>query len=234
MSAQKENQSSSTTQKTSSEGQGRQQTDLTRRSTTSNLPSLWTDSFDMINPFSLMRRMQEELNRAFSSTGRRSSSGQRDDLSSTLWVPPIEVAYRDGNLVVSAELPGLRDEDITVEIDDDAIIIQGERQVEREQDEGGVRTTELRYGQFYREIPLPDGANPDQARAEFRDGVLQISVPVSESQSNRRQIPVQASGSQQSSTSSQTSQSASQQARGQSGKTESQSTKSETPSQKAA
>jgi HSP20 family protein len=234
MSAQKENQTS-ITHKTSNEERGRQQTTLARRGMSFSLvPSLWTDSFDLINPFSLMKRMQEELNRAFSATGVRSTSAQRGDSSGALWIPAVEVAYRDGNFVVSAELPGLTDEDVTVEIDDQAVVIQGERQVEYEENEGGISRTERRYGQFYRAIPLPEGANPDQARAEFKDGMLQISVPVSESQSNRRQISIQGAGSAQSSTSSPSSPPASQQAGGPSAKTESQSVKGETPAQKAA
>jgi HSP20 family protein len=112
-------------------------------------------------------------------------------------VPAIEVAEKEGNLVVSAELPGLTDQDVTVEINDDVLVIRGEREVEREEDTGQIRRTERRYGAFYRAIPLPDGAQTDKASAEFRDGVLRITVPVAQTQSNTRQIPVQASGSQQ-------------------------------------
>ncbi|HTU42538.1 MAG TPA: Hsp20/alpha crystallin family protein [Candidatus Aquilonibacter sp.] len=138
------------------------------------------------------------MNRVFAQPGLT-----RGAVSNPVWVPPIEVAYRDGNLVVSAELPGLDDEDVTVTIRDNAIVIQGERQIEKEESEGGIQRTELRYGQFYREIPLPDGANADQARAEFNDGVLQITVPVAQEQRNERQIPIETSGSSQATGSSQ-------------------------------
>jgi HSP20 family protein len=148
------------------------------------------------DPFSVIRRMQRELNRAFSQSGTTSSRG--DDLSNVVWVPPVEVALQDNNFVVSAELPGLSDEDVTVEIRDDAVVIQGERQVEQDSDQGGIRRTERRYGRFYREIPLPDGADPEQATAEITNGVLQIRVPITEAQSNVRQIPVQATSSAQS------------------------------------
>ena len=77
-----------------------------------------------------MRRMHEELNRVFSATGTGSSSGSA---VSTPWIPPVEVAYKDGNYVAAAELPGLTDEDVTVEIDDDAIVIHGERQIEHKE-----------------------------------------------------------------------------------------------------
>jgi HSP20 family protein len=146
------------------------------------------------SPFTLLRGLQQEMNRAFTQPGRQSIF--RSDGATALWVPPVEVAYRDGNFVVSAELPGLSDEDITVEISDDAVIIEGERQFEKTENEGGVQRTERHYGRFYRAIPLPEGANTEQARAEFRDGVLQISVPAPQPQGNVRQIPIETGSSQ--------------------------------------
>jgi HSP20 family protein len=207
MSAQNANQSSTTQNASKEEQRGNQQSKgqqrsqqsqsaLARRSSASSLPSLWADPMGMLNPFALMRRMQEELNQAFSQPGL-GAGGRADDFGNTIWVPAVEVSYRDGNFVVSAELPGLTDEDVTVEIDDDAVVIEGERQVEHEETQGGIHRTERRYGQFYRAIPLPEGANPAQARAEFKDGVLEISVPVAQAQSNARQVPIEKTGSSQ-------------------------------------
>jgi HSP20 family protein len=99
--------------------------------------------------------------------------------------------------VVSAELPGLNEDDINVQVVNDTLVIQGERRDEREENEEGVRRTEIRYGQFYRAIPLPDGAQTDQARAEFQNGVLRITIPAPQGKDNTRQIPVQASSSAQ-------------------------------------
>jgi len=194
MTAQKDTQTS-TTQKSSQQENAPQQSALARRNVLPALSPVWTDSFDLLNPFTLMRRMQEELNRAFSPSGSGSSSA---GAGSGLWVPPIEIAYRDGNFVVSAELPGIPDENVTVEIDDDAIVIQGERQIEHTETKGGMTRTERRYGEFYRAIPLPDGADPEKARAEFKNGVLQITVPVAQAKSNTRQIPIETSSSTQS------------------------------------
>jgi HSP20 family protein len=161
---------------------------LSRREGAAGMPSLLSDPLEaFVNPFSLLRRMQQEVNRAFSDRGPG-----RDDLTTTVWIPPIELAYRDGNFVVSAELPGVDDEDIQVSITDDAVILRGERQYQSEDESGGMRRTELRYGEFYRAIPLPDGANPDQAQAELHNGVLQITIPISEAKKGTRQIPVKA------------------------------------------
>jgi HSP20 family protein len=205
MSAQKANQPStsqsiSAGRQSSQEEQSGRQTSLARRNMLPSVPSLLLDPLGFFDdsPFSLLRRMQQEMNRVFAQPGLT-----RGAVSNPVWVPPIEVAYRDGNFVVSAELPGLDDEDITVTIRDNAIVIEGERQIKNEESEGGIQRTELRYGQFYREIPLPDGANADQARAEFNHGVLQIAVPVAQDQSNERQIPIETTGSSQAAGSSQ-------------------------------
>ena len=183
---------------------------LSRRDNSSAVPSLLSDPLEaFVNPFSLLRRMQQEVSRAFSDSG----TGRTDDLATAVWIPPIEVNYRDNNLIISAELPGVNDEDIQVTITDDAVVIRGERQYQTEEDRGGMRRTELRYGEFYRTIPLPDGADPEKASAELRNGVLQITVPVAEAKKSVRQIPVQAGST------SQTSQTETSQASGQQGQT---------------
>jgi HSP20 family protein len=155
--------------------------------------------FDMLtaNPFSLMRRMSEEMDRTFARLAGQASGG--GGLST--WLPAIEVAEREGQLQVQAELPGMKPEDVKVEITDDALVLHGERKEEREENQGGMYRSERRYGHFYREIPLPEGTNPEQARAQFNNGVLEITIPVAEQSSNRRQIPISSgtAGSQQAS-----------------------------------
>jgi HSP20 family protein len=137
------------------------------------------------NPFAVMRRMSEEMDRTFGRVYGEGGAGNRGS-----WLPAIEVAERSGQIQVHAELPGLRPEDVKVEITNDALIIQGERRSQHEEGEGQSYRSERRYGQFYREIPLPDGANTEQARAQFRDGVLEISIPVPQQANQRRQIPI--------------------------------------------
>jgi HSP20 family protein len=191
MSAQRANNTS-----TSRPEQRSQQGVLARRDDRSSRGSSWANPFDIlaISPFSLIGRMQDEMNRVFSQAGSGGLS-QPDDIA---WVPAIEVAERDGNLIVSAELPGLTDQDVTVEINNDVLIIRGEREVEKEDTSGEIRRTERRYGAFYRAIQLPEGAQADQASAEFRDGVLRITVPVQQAQSSTREIPVQTTSAQSS------------------------------------
>ena len=138
------------------------------------------------NPFALMRRVSEEMDRWFEG---RLSGGE-----SSLWMPAVEVNEHDGKLEIIADLPGINESDVKVEVTDEGLVIQGERK--REHEEKGERyyRSERSYGQFHRLIPLPENANLDQARAEFRNGELRISVPVPERQRNTRQIPISTSG----------------------------------------
>lgn len=145
-----------------------------------------SDMFNM-NPFSLMRRLSEEMDRTFSS-GLQGRTGQGP---SGAWSPAIEVSEREGNYVVCAELPGLNKDNVNVEVTDDALIIHGERKYEHDETRGGVHRTERRYGEFHRVIPLPEGIDPEQAKANFHDGVLEVSVPMPQQRSRARQIPIQ-------------------------------------------
>jgi HSP20 family protein len=142
--------------------------------------------FFSANPFSLLRRMSEEMDRVFGEFGLERGRG-----GTGTWSPAVEVAEREGNYVVHAELPGLKPEDVKVEVGDQGLVIQGERKFEQEQNQGGVHRTERQYGQFYRNIPLPEGVNPEQVRANFQNGVLEVTVPIPQAQSNRREIPIE-------------------------------------------
>jgi HSP20 family protein len=120
-------------------------------------------------------------------TGASSSGG----MTERTWMPAIEVNQGEGNYMIRAELPGLRPEDVNVEITDDAIVISGERKEEKDEERRGVHITEHRYGEFYRSIPLPEGAQTDMAKASFENGVLEINVPIQQTGAERRRIPVE-------------------------------------------
>jgi HSP20 family protein len=127
--------------------------------------------------------MSEEMERVLSGLPTAQPDG-----GAAFWVPAIEVTENNGACVIRAELPGLKTEDVKVEVADGVLTLEGERKVEHEAEHGGVYRTERMYGRFYRRIPLPDGAKVDRAQAKFDNGVLEISVPVAHD--NRRQIPV--------------------------------------------
>jgi HSP20 family protein len=155
--------------------------------------SITPRDFFTISPFGLMRRFTEEMDRVFSNFGGTSGGTGLEDLT---WAPPVEIRESEGHLVISAELPGLSENDVRVEATPEGLVIQGERKQQHTGEEGGVRRSERVYGQFYRLIPLPDGANIENARANFENGVLQVSIPITESQQSRRQIPISSSQGQ--------------------------------------
>jgi HSP20 family protein len=187
----------STAMQTTGQGeQWRQGGGLTRRgSWTPSLFSLSPREFFSASPFELMRRFTEEMDRAFEGWGL-SRDSRFGGSQSALWSPAVEVFERDNNLVVRADLPGLNKDDVKVEMTDDGLVIQGERKRESEEKGEGWYRSERSYGQFYRLIPLPEGANAEQAKAQFENGVLEVSVPVPESQRRRRSIPIETSGGQ--------------------------------------
>ena len=135
-------------------------------------------------------------------------SGVWDDREAS-WTPAVEVRERDGQLVVSADLPGLNKDDIKVEVTGEGLVIQGERKSEHEEERGGVHRSERSYGSFYRSIPLPEGANIEQAKAQFNNGVLEVSVPIPKAQEKTRRIPIE-SGDERKRVGSQTGQQATQ------------------------
>ncbi len=138
-----------------------------------------------LNPFaplSAMRHMTEEMDQWLHGNG---GEGLTKD-----WAPTVDVHRCNGSLVVSAELPGLKREEVKVEMTDDAITIEGERKREHKEDHEGYHRYERSYGRFYRVIPLPEGAKADQAKAELKDGLLKVTVPVAASDKKAKQIPI--------------------------------------------
>jgi HSP20 family protein len=147
------------------------------------------------SPFRMLERFADEMDRVFNDfgLGRRWLTPQlgQNWLSTPirggadLWAPDIEVYQRNNELVVRADLPGMKIDDVKVDVTDDAITIQGERRHEEETERGGIYRSERSYGSFCRTIPLPEGAITDQAKANFRDGVLEITMPAPPEQVTR-------------------------------------------------
>jgi HSP20 family protein len=139
------------------------------------------------SPFRMMERFADEMDQLFDEfgfgrgwmtpkTGRSwfATPTARGDWK---WVPDVEVFHRNSELVIRADLPGLTRNDIKVDVSEDRVTIQGERKREHEEEREGVYRSERSYGTFYRDIRLPPGTMSDQAKATFRDGVLEIAMP---------------------------------------------------------
>ncbi len=109
------------------------------------------------------------------------------------YLPPVNVREEDNQVTVSAELPGMKEDDIDVTVRRDVVRIAGEKKEEAETKEEDFYRMESSYGRFDRQIELPAEVDEDQAKAEFKNGVLTITMPKSEeSKTKRKKIPVKA------------------------------------------
>ena len=132
------------------------------------------------DPFALWRQMTSELDRVFDDwpSIRWPSFGRLATSEPAAWSPKIEVFERDNRLITRVDLPGLKKEDVSVEVTDGHLALSGERKREKEEKKDNVYRSEREYGSFYRAVPLPEGVKLDDIKATFSDGVLEVSVPV--------------------------------------------------------
>ena len=139
------------------------------------------ESFFM-RPFDEMRRMMEDFWMApFADFGRWSEN----------FIPSVDVKEESDRVVVSAELPGMDQEDIDVEVTQDSVRIAGEKKQEEKKEEKGYYHRETSYGAFERVIDLPTAVDEEKAEAEFSKGVLTIKLPKSEqARSKRKKVEV--------------------------------------------
>jgi HSP20 family protein len=141
------------------------------------------------------RDFQREMNRLFDDfwsdfpiAGRR---GERA-LTSSVFSPRVDVSETDTEVKVSAELPGMDEKDINVEMDDSAITVRGERHEEKEDKGKNWYSREQTYGSFHRVIPLPASVDGAKAKAKFKKGILTVTVPKrEEAQDKRKAIAIE-------------------------------------------
>ena len=158
------------------------------------------NSLSTSSPFTFMRRFSEEMDRLFEdfglgrgllAPGFELGLDRLGSLAEGAWAPQVEVLERDNQLIVRADLPGMTKDDVKVDIDDNSLVIRGERRTEREEDEEGYYRSERSYGSFYRRIPLPGGVKAEEANADFRNGVLEITMPAPKrAEAGRRQLEI--------------------------------------------
>jgi len=149
-------------------------------------------------PLVVMRRMSEEMDRLFERfLGRPlGMPGLSQSSARGNWTPAVEVARRNDQLLICADLPGIRREDVHVEIKNDKLTIEGDRHPQAQSPEQEYRRTERSYGHFYRLIPLPEGVDPNAAAASMHDGVLEITLTVTPPSGTRgRRLDIQSPSS---------------------------------------
>lgn len=108
------------------------------------------------------------------------------------WSPEIDVFEKDNRLITRIDLPGMKKEDVKVEVTDGHLAISGERRSEAEEERENYHRCEREYGTFFRTVPLPAGVTFDDVKATFSDGVLEVSVPLpAKAESTVRRVAIQ-------------------------------------------
>jgi HSP20 family protein len=134
------------------------------------------------DPFAVLRQMTSDFDRTFEESAwpsfRWPSFRTRRALEAASWCPEIDVFEKDNRLVTKIDLPGMKKEDVKVEVTDGHLAISGERKSEAEEKKENFYRCEREYGRFYRAVPLPAGAKLEDVKATFADGVLEVSVPL--------------------------------------------------------
>ena len=120
-----------------------------------------------------------EIDRVFDAFFGQTDQGRR-------WVPPMDLVEAEDHFVLKADLPGLAESDVNLEVQDGTLTISGERKAEHEQREKGWYRIERSFGSFSRSLTLPDGIDPDRIEASFHDGVLDVRIPKPEERKPRR------------------------------------------------
>ena len=144
------------------------------------------------SPFASMQRLADEFDRLLADFGLgRSWPSWSLGETGGMWAPDVDVVQKHDQFTVRVDLPGLKKDEISVEIADGALTLQGERKRDHEEEREGVYRRERSYGAFYRTIALPPGTTTDQVKATFKNGVLEIRLPAAPGATGR---PVEITG----------------------------------------
>jgi HSP20 family protein len=120
-----------------------------------------------------------EFNRLFNSLWEQNAVSQR-------WIPEMDLVETEDHYLLKADLPGMKQDDVSLEFNDGTLTISGERKSEYERKEKGFFRLERSFGKFSRSLTLPEGIDPDKIQAEFHDGVLDVRIPKPEERKPRR------------------------------------------------
>jgi HSP20 family protein len=134
------------------------------------------------DPFALLRDMTAEFDRMFNEPAWPSFHWPllrtKPRLEGVAFAPAIDVFEKENRLVTRVDLPGMKKEDVKVEVTDGYLTISGERKAEAEEKKEDFYRCEREYGSFYRSVPLPEGVKLEDVKATFTDGVLEVSLPL--------------------------------------------------------
>ncbi len=129
------------------------------------------------DPFRELEALQEDVNRLFQESMARP---RRETSAARVWAPPVDVVEDDEKIIVRAEIPGMKKEDIDIELTGDTLTIRGERKLENEEKKENMVRVERAYGRFQRSFTIGVPVKSNEVKAAYRDGILEITIPKSE------------------------------------------------------
>lgn len=131
-------------------------------------------------PWSLLTQLQKELERSVADTSGEGS------VSTAEWAPAVDIKEETDKFVLHADLPGVKPEEIEVNMEGGILTIKGEKKSEAKTEKEGYKRIERTYGSFYRRFSLPDSANAEAISAKSKNGVLEITIPKREAVQPKR------------------------------------------------
>ncbi len=141
-------------------------------------------------PFRGLSNLHEQVNRLFNET---ISPGRGEESALTIWAPAVDIYETQNELMVKADLPGMQEKDIDVRVENNLLTIRGTRQFEKNISEDNYLRIERSYGSFSRSFALPNTVSAESIHAEYKDGVLTVTLPKRE-ESKPRQVKINVSG----------------------------------------
>jgi len=133
------------------------------------------------DPFEDLTRLQREMNRLFDDTFVASPrQSRREGVAAPIWAPAVDVAEDANEIILRSELPGVKQDDLDIELTNDTLTIRGEKKFDDEEKKGNYIRIERAYGAFQRSFNLGVPVQQDKINASFKDGVLTVRIPKSE------------------------------------------------------
>src|SRR5437763_4009987 len=136
------------------------------------------------DPFRDLRTLQDEVNRLFSTNLSRTFDDE--GIARGAWLPSVDIYENKDQIVLEAELPGMNREDFDLSIENNVIALRGERRFEKKDDSDNYHRVERSYGSFTRSFTLPNTVTAEGATADYRNGVLRVTLPKREETKARR------------------------------------------------
>jgi HSP20 family protein len=144
-----------------------------------NTPTIW-------NPLRDLENMHDRLLRVLNVGNNRAGSDGQQSLTTAEWAPSVDISEDENEYLIKAELPEVKKDDVKITVENGVLTLKGERRFESESKDKKFHRIERGYGSFLRTFSMPDDADPDKVSAEFKDGVLRVTLGKSEAKKPRQ------------------------------------------------